>query len=198
MDGVYKFLFDPGVAGTIFSIAEDGTGYRVPHRFRNPMVEGGYPEAGLAVGSDGRLLKRPQPEEWAGPVTIFRLNQDGSDFQSLSTNSAETGWRGSAQCGFALIELPVVIAIIATSRAVLPVLSKAKGKAQSTTPTCRARAVTLRIPGWLATARSSSGPGPTPPAEPLEKTKLTQIIDPGPSDSFVFIDENEQRISAGY
>ena len=36
-----------------------------------------------------------------------------------------------------------------------------------------------------------------PPIEPLQKSKLTQITDPGPDQTFVFIDEQERRITGG-
>ena len=62
------------VEGTIFSITADGLFTHV-YSFTNGYIEGGYPAAGLARGSDGNLYGTTSGSGWGGRV--FRVTTNG-------------------------------------------------------------------------------------------------------------------------
>jgi uncharacterized repeat protein (TIGR03803 family) len=87
-------------AGSIFKIAEAGTGFQIIHRFApvtasnqdlNPInVNGAYPEAELVEGADGYLYGVARAGGPNGTGTIFKIARDGTDFQLLHSFAAVT------------------------------------------------------------------------------------------------------------
>jgi uncharacterized repeat protein (TIGR03803 family) len=90
----------PDVAGTIFKIAESGSGFQVIHRFAavtgsnqdlNPInTNGAYPEAELVEGADGYLYGVARAGGPNGTGTIFKISRDGTDFRLLHSFAAVT------------------------------------------------------------------------------------------------------------
>jgi uncharacterized repeat protein (TIGR03803 family) len=87
-------------AGSIFKIAEAGTGFQIIHRFApvtasnqdlNPInVNGAYPEAELVEGADGYLYGVARAGGPNGTGTIFKISRDGTDFKLLHSFAAVT------------------------------------------------------------------------------------------------------------
>lgn len=72
--------------GSIYRINRDGNGYVVLRRFSIATGEGRWPQAGLMEGRDGMLYGTTPSggsSEVYGNGTIFRINKDGSGFQTL-------------------------------------------------------------------------------------------------------------------
>ena len=69
--------------GTIFKINKDGSGYGVLHHFWNAAGDGYYPLAGLIKGSGGEFYGTTAYGGTNGGGTLFRINQDGSDYRIL-------------------------------------------------------------------------------------------------------------------
>ena len=69
--------------GTLFKIQKDGTGFQILLDF-NSLTIGGQPEAGLLLGSDGRLYGSTT---WGGPAhggNLFAINPDGTGYVDLA------------------------------------------------------------------------------------------------------------------
>jgi uncharacterized repeat protein (TIGR03803 family) len=91
---------DTNGTGTIYSVALDGTGFTVIHRFDTfttsnqelspKNVEGAYPEAELIEGSDGYLYGMARAGGANGTGTIFKLTRDGTNFTVLHQFDAIT------------------------------------------------------------------------------------------------------------
>ena len=87
-------------AGSIFKIAEAGTGFQIIHRFApvtasnqdlNPInTNGAYPEAELVEGADGYLYGVARAGGPNGTGTIFKISRDGTDFKLLHSFAAVT------------------------------------------------------------------------------------------------------------
>jgi uncharacterized repeat protein (TIGR03803 family) len=86
--------------GTIFRLAQDGTGFTILHRFApftstnvaaSPVnTDGAYPSAELVEGSDGLLYGITGAGGPKGTGAIFKIAKDGSGFQLLHTFSEIT------------------------------------------------------------------------------------------------------------
>ncbi len=78
LEGGFSECFFPTGCGTVFTMAPDGTGYLVLHRFT--VGEGAHPIAGLVQGLDGTLYGTTHD----GPFgSIFQMGPDGSGFRVL-------------------------------------------------------------------------------------------------------------------
>jgi uncharacterized repeat protein (TIGR03803 family) len=69
-------------AGTLFTLATDGTGFAVLKHFR-PFAEGAFPSAGLTEGTNGKLYGttlRGGTYDWG---TVFEMNLDGTGYRVL-------------------------------------------------------------------------------------------------------------------
>ena len=73
--------------GTVFKINSDGTGFSILHYFVPDSTNGFSPKDGLLVGSDGILYGTTEgdPSGWITIGTVFRLNPDGTGFETLYT-----------------------------------------------------------------------------------------------------------------
>lgn len=79
-----------GGAGTVFSIAKDGTGLVVLKNFLSGF-EGGQPIAGLTRGSDGRYYGTTSTGGPNGGGAVYTIGADGSDFSVLKTFTPTEG-----------------------------------------------------------------------------------------------------------
>jgi uncharacterized repeat protein (TIGR03803 family) len=70
-------------AGTVYSLARDGGGFRILHAFSTNGWSGRYPMNSVIQAKDGRLYGRTLSGGEANGATIFALNTDGSGFQIL-------------------------------------------------------------------------------------------------------------------
>jgi uncharacterized repeat protein (TIGR03803 family) len=71
-------------AGTLFSLHQDGSDFKIIHHFANPRDRGPGPFAKLLIGSDGWLYGAfALGDNYAG--SIFRLKKDGSSYRILHT-----------------------------------------------------------------------------------------------------------------
>ena len=72
--------------GTVFSIDPGGQTYTVIHVFGTTSDDGSNPYGGLLIGSDGMLYGTTEKgHNGLGQGTLFRLNTDGSGFETLHT-----------------------------------------------------------------------------------------------------------------
>ncbi len=69
-------------SGSVYRINPDGSGYTVLRRF-DGSVDGGSPRGSLLLASNGILYGTTSAGGGSGYGTVFRINQDGSDFQVL-------------------------------------------------------------------------------------------------------------------
>ncbi len=69
--------------GTIFTIAKDGTGYRVLHTFGSVVGDGSYPLGELLRATDGFLYGTTYEGGTNGWGTAFKMNPDGTGYQLL-------------------------------------------------------------------------------------------------------------------
>jgi uncharacterized repeat protein (TIGR03803 family) len=86
--------------GTVYSLAIDGSGFQVLHRFQTftslnslgaPInADGASPEAELIEGSDGDLYGVARAGGPSGNGTVFKLGKDGSGFAVLHAFGATT------------------------------------------------------------------------------------------------------------
>ena len=76
-------------AGTIFSIATDGSGFTVLRTFV-PATDGAYPAAALVQGTDGILYGTAAGGGVNGSGSIFSIAPDGSGFTVLHSLSGAT------------------------------------------------------------------------------------------------------------
>jgi len=70
-------------AGTLFTLAPDGSGFAVLHAFGQSTNDGTAPFAAVIEGSDGKLYGTTRQ---GGPYyggSVFRINKDGSNYQVL-------------------------------------------------------------------------------------------------------------------
>ena len=67
--------------GTVFSVQKDGSGYWILHNFQ--QGDGLSPSAGLLEGSDGWLYGTASQGGTMFGGTVFRLNKDGSGYETL-------------------------------------------------------------------------------------------------------------------
>src|SRR5208283_15284 len=70
------------LAGTIFKINTDGTGYQVLHSFGSGATDGCYPYASLTL-SGTTLYGMTSGGGAGGSGTIFQINADGTGYQVL-------------------------------------------------------------------------------------------------------------------
>lgn len=92
--------------GTIFSLAQDGSGYTTLHRFaafasRNSNLspintDGAYPESALVEGSDGYLYGVTRGGGPNGTGVVFKISPDGTGFQVLHAFAAITSAQDSS------------------------------------------------------------------------------------------------------
>lgn len=68
--------------GTVFRITPDGASFGVLRSF-DFYSSGGYPQAGLSRGSDGKLLGTTYGGGSGGYGTVFRISEDGTYFARL-------------------------------------------------------------------------------------------------------------------
>ncbi len=76
------------VAGTVFKLEPDGSGYRVVHYFASPTGAGMGPYAGLIRGAGGDLYGTTTFGGNYG--TVFKLSEDGSGYAVLHTFGSST------------------------------------------------------------------------------------------------------------
>ena len=69
--------------GTVFRVNPDGTAYQVLHSFGVDSNDGAGPWAGLLLGMDGALYGTTYSGGTNRTGTVFRLNQDGSNYGLL-------------------------------------------------------------------------------------------------------------------
>jgi len=90
---------EPAGAGTIYSVKQDGTDFKIVHRFDDQATsttsvvtndEGAFPDSELSEGSDGYLYGVARVGGTGGSGTVFKMARDGSNFQVLYTFSATT------------------------------------------------------------------------------------------------------------
>ena len=86
--------------GTVFTISTNGTGYAQLHAFLQTGSGGEYPNPGLVLASNG-VLYGTSGGGISNVGTAFRLNSDGSDFQTLHqfTNSPDGSYPSSMILG---------------------------------------------------------------------------------------------------
>jgi uncharacterized repeat protein (TIGR03803 family) len=85
---LYGVAHDDGANGfgTVFSIDPGGQTYTVIHVFGTTADDGSNPYGGLLIGSDGMLYGTTEKgHNGTGLGTVFRLNTDGSGFETLHT-----------------------------------------------------------------------------------------------------------------
>ena len=78
-------------AGTIFSVATDGSAYSVLHSF-GEKTDGVYPKGGLILGTDGKLYGMTSSGGKDDTGTIFSVATDGSAYSVLYSFSSTSGW----------------------------------------------------------------------------------------------------------
>lgn len=99
-------VYQASTTGTIFSLAQDGSGYTTLHRFaaftsRNTKLgpintNGAYPESALVEGSDGFLYGVTRNGGPNGTGVVFKISPDGTGFQVLHAFSAITSAENSS------------------------------------------------------------------------------------------------------
>ena len=85
---LYGVAHDDGANGfgTVFSIDPGGQTYTVIHVFGATSNDGSNPYGGLVIGSDGMLYGTTEKgHNGSGLGTVFRLNTDGSGFETIHT-----------------------------------------------------------------------------------------------------------------
>ncbi|TAL03363.1 MAG: hypothetical protein EPO07_06360 [Verrucomicrobia bacterium] len=70
-------------ANTIFRLNKDGSDYEMLHSFTVNLLYGGDAFSGLIEGSDGKLYGTTFYEGAIGRGSVFRMNKDGSGFETL-------------------------------------------------------------------------------------------------------------------
>jgi uncharacterized repeat protein (TIGR03803 family) len=103
---LYGVAHDDGANGfgTVFSIDPGGQTYTVIHVFGTTADDGSNPYGGLLMGSDGMLYGTTEKgHNGTGLGTVFRLNTDGSSFETLHTF---TGGNDGQDPQAAMIETP--------------------------------------------------------------------------------------------
>jgi uncharacterized repeat protein (TIGR03803 family) len=86
----------PGQNGIIFSMAPDGTNFKVLYGFieTGPYFEGPIPSSGPLLGSDGLLYGTTQTGGMGGGTqdnTVFKLKPDGTGFSTVYTFTTPDG-----------------------------------------------------------------------------------------------------------
>ncbi len=93
---LYSATFAGGtnMFGSVFRITRDGGSYRLVHQFSGEANEPHGPSAGLVRGWDGALYGVTVQGGSAGGGTVFRMDEDGSDFTVLYnfTPAQSDGW----------------------------------------------------------------------------------------------------------
>jgi uncharacterized repeat protein (TIGR03803 family) len=79
--------------GTIFKVSKDGTGFVDIHSFAGN--DGANPQAALIKGSDGLLYGTTSTGGPGGAGTVFKLNNDGSDYTLLHSFGSTDGDAGT-------------------------------------------------------------------------------------------------------
>lgn len=108
-------------SGTIYSLAEDGSGFTILHRFQSwtsttsggsPInADGATPEAALIEGSDGLLYGATRAGGAYGAGVVFRMSRDGTSFTvlhefiSVTVNNTVTYPQGLGPAG-SLLQAP--------------------------------------------------------------------------------------------
>jgi len=72
------------LAGTIFKLNTDGSGFTVLQHLNTATI-GGYPQAGLLLGSDGALYGAASEGGDFNAGTVFKVNSDGTGFTVLKS-----------------------------------------------------------------------------------------------------------------
>jgi uncharacterized repeat protein (TIGR03803 family) len=89
--------------GTVFSINENGSGIKKLHDFDSSSSA--RPEGALVRGSTGSLYGTAYGRYWESTGgSVFRVNDDGSGFQTLHEFDASTGFDDGANPTAALVE----------------------------------------------------------------------------------------------
>ncbi len=78
-------------SGTVFKLNKDGTDYSVLHRFSLTGGDGWAPQAGLVEGSDRALYGTTYSGGSNNSGTVFKLNEDGTDYSVLRNFSGAGG-----------------------------------------------------------------------------------------------------------
>ncbi len=71
------------LVGTIYSLAKDGSGFRIIYSFSTNGSSGRFPMNSVIQAKDGRLYGRTLSGGEGDGATIFGLNRDGTGFQNL-------------------------------------------------------------------------------------------------------------------
>jgi uncharacterized repeat protein (TIGR03803 family) len=99
-DGLTNATFPEG-QGTVFCLNKDGTGFTVLHRFGTLTNDGQMPSGALLEDKTNRVLYGTT--EYGGGLsnagTIFRLNEDGSNFCIVKSFTGGTSDGGNPQAG---------------------------------------------------------------------------------------------------
>lgn len=72
-------------AGTVFKLNSDGSYFQVLHSFTTNGIDGQQPYSGLLQSSDGALYGTTLYGGISNAGTVFKINMDGSGFQTLLT-----------------------------------------------------------------------------------------------------------------
>jgi uncharacterized repeat protein (TIGR03803 family) len=76
----------PNGFGTVFRVDPGGQEFAVLHTFGSVPTDGSNPHGGLLLASDGKLYGTTEnAHNGSGFGTVFRINTDGSDFETLHT-----------------------------------------------------------------------------------------------------------------
>lgn len=99
-------LNQTATTGTVFRLAQDGSGFTTLHRFASYTTtnqqsgpinsDGAFPESELIAGSDGYLYGVTRAGGANGTGTVFKIAPDGGDFVSLHAFAAITSPTTSA------------------------------------------------------------------------------------------------------
>jgi uncharacterized repeat protein (TIGR03803 family) len=94
----------PNGFGTVFSVDPGGQTFTVLHAFGSVATDGSNPYGGLLLASDGKLYGTTEKgHNGSGLGTVFRINTDGTDFETLHTF---TGGNDGQDPQAALYEMP--------------------------------------------------------------------------------------------
>lgn len=78
-------------AGAVFRLATDGSGFTILHHLGTTVDSAQQPNAGLTEAADGSLLGTSFGGGAANLGTVFKLNKDGSGYQTLHSFIGGTG-----------------------------------------------------------------------------------------------------------
>ncbi len=77
--------------GTVFTVNQDGSGFRALHSFSQTNADGANPGVGVIEGSDGALYGVTANGGANGAGTVFRINKDGGGYATIHSFSFALG-----------------------------------------------------------------------------------------------------------